>query len=575
MALRLLERLMLLVRVMRGCGPVVGLELRIISRQRRTYALRMGYVVILAVVTAAVWISASGQLGGVSSMHLVAALPRVAADAVWQVLLFLMLGGPMGAVITMTGAFSVELQAGGFSALRSTPLSFGHIVFGRFVGRMAQLTVLLLAALPALALIRGFGGVPWRFVLVGMAVVLGATCCAGAAALHNAARLGTGWAAVRQSWRWAALFSIPGLWWLISCRNATHYGGWWIPVVMYACGLPLTLARAVGALRYHARHKLDRDPDLQPRLARDPYVYLPPVPEEPGGVLEPVRTTYADLVDDDFSRSEPIDGSPIVWRALRNRKLRWTKGGVASLALLCVVLFVKLSFDAAQGEYGAICVLAMVGLFVLFAASALMSSSAISREREARCLAMLLTTPMSARDILMDKVRVILRRISLLLVLPAGFITLFSLFGMIHVVGAICLMLMGAAALAFVIGLGLCVSSACSRTSTARALTLGILAFAWGLVPRLAGGVLQLDPVASPAQGPWWAGCQWLRPFEATFELARLSLANAPLTGLPLHKNPGTFVPALLGAVTMAALYASAGMLLVWRAMRQIRRNPA
>ncbi len=575
MVLRSLDKLKRVASVIRGCWPVVGLELRIISRQRRTYALRMGYVALLTVVAGMVWISATGRLNSVSPMYMAAVLPIAAADVVEAVLTCLFFGGQIGAVITMTGAFSRELHGGGFSALRGTPLSFGQIVLGRFIGRMAQLTVILLSALPVLALIRVFGGVPWQLVFGGMAVVLGASACAGAGALHSAARLRTGWPALRGSLWAAGLYCIPGLCWLWGYRGAGQVGWWWVPAGMYAVLLAVVLARAVGAFRYHVIHGQPYDPEKQPRVGREPYVYLPPVPDEPGGVLQQVGPRYADLVDDDFSRSEPIKGSPIVWRALRGDRLQWSRTAVVVLVCLCIGLPVVWSLSGSWAVNACSFLLVVVGLIIACATAALVSASAITSERESSCLGLLLTTPMTDWQILMGKARAIIVRILVAILLIVGCLAGLTMLGKMHIGGVIGLLLLCAGTLVFVIGLGLYVSSRCRKSATAMALTVGMLAFLWVLAPWL---------VVSytgwwygnfwPGQWTWWTGAEWLKPISAVFHLTQLAVSDAPLASRDYRGFvEGSLFETSVAAVTMAALYATSGMLLAWRAMRQIRRG--
>ena len=563
--------------MLRGCWPVVGLELRIISRQRRTYALRMGYVALLTVVAGMVWISAVGRLSNVSPMYQAAFLPIAAADVVEAVLTCLFFGGQIGAVITMSGAFSRELRGGGFSALRGTPLSFGQIVLGRFIGRMAQLMVILLSALPVLALIRVFGGVPWQLVFGGMAVVLGAAGCAGAGALHNAARLRTGWPALRGSVRAAALYCVPGLCWLLIHRGPGQVGVWWIPAGIYAVLLAVVLGRAVGAFRYHVLHGEPYDPKKQPRLARDPYVYLPPVPDEPGGVLQQVGPTYADLVDDDFSRSTPIKGSPIVWRALRGDRLQWSRTAVVLLVILCIGLPGAWSLSGYWAVNACSFLLVVVGLIISCAAAALVSASAITSERESSCLGLLLTTPITDWQILMGKARAIIVRILVAIFLIAGCLTGLTMLGKMHVGGVLALLLLCAGVLVFVMGLGLYVSSRCRKSATAMALTVGLLAGLWVLAPWLVVSYTGWGYGNFwPGQWTWWTGAEWLKPISAVWRLTRLAVREAPLPSQDYRGGvEGSLFETFVAAVTMTTLYAGSGMLLAWRAMRQIRRRGA
>jgi len=564
-------------KVISGCGPMLGMELRIISRQRRTYALRAGYVAFMTIVVAMAWVQAIGQLDRVSNVDAGAVLPLLADGIAHGIMWVLLFGGQAWGIIIMADAFERELRGRSLSSLLTTPLSIGQIVLGRFIGRMGQVVLLLLTSLPALALMRGFGGIRWDFLLAASAVTVSAACSAGAVGMYNSARLLQGWDATRSSILTAAIYSLPAAVWLGNSATKGWLEAWWVPVGVSALAVVYRLARAVGALRYHARHKLDikPDPDLPPRVAHDPYVYLPPVPDEPKGVLVPERLCYVKLADDDFVHSVPIEGSPIIWRAKGCSKMQWTRGGLVFLVLLCAGLPLSLAAGGQVGLRGGCWAMVTAGLGSMCVAAALMSASAISSERESGCLTLLLTSPMTDRQIIGAKVMGIAWRILVGICLVTGYVATLSMVGLMHVAGTISIVLLGGATLAFVTGLGLYISSLCRRSATAKALTVGTLALLWVLGPWLADSVLGAPLDGSSSRSIWHAWAGWLMPVGLAGQVTQVALANAPLAGESAAERYGPLSWWVLRATMMAALYASAGLLLAWRAMRRMRRNPA
>jgi ABC-type transport system involved in multi-copper enzyme maturation permease subunit len=561
-------------KVISGCGPMLGMELRIISRQRRTYALRAGYVAFMTIVVAMAWVQAIGQLDRVSNVDAGAVLPLLADGIAHGIMWVLLFGGQAWGIIIMADAFERELRGRSLSSLLTTPLSIGQIVLGRFIGRMGQVVLLLLTSLPALALMRGFGGIRWDFLLAASAVTVSAACSAGAVGMYNSARLLRGWDATRSSVLTSAVYCLPAAVWLGNSATKGWLEAWWAPVGVSALAVAYRLARAVGALRYHARHKLDPDPDLPPRVGRDEYVYLPLVPDEPGGVLVPPQLSYAALADDDFVHSAPIEGSPIIWRAKRHSKMQWTRGGVVCLVLLCVGLPLALAAGGQVGLLGGSLAMVTAGLVSMCVAAALMSASAISSERESGCLTLLLTSPMTDRQIIEAKVLGIAWRILVGICLVAGYMATLSMVGLMHVAGTISIVLVGGATLAFVTGLGLYISSLCRRSATAKTLTAGSLALIWVMGPWLAESVLGAPLDGLSPRSIWHAWGGGLMPVSLAGQVTRAALASAPLADRSMAGQYGRLAALVLEATVVAAIYASAGLLLAWRAMRRMRRNP-
>jgi len=155
----------------------LSLELARMARRERTFWLRTVYVAFLSTVVALAWLAKStGETDWSRQEHVGHALFVIFA---WVQFVMLMLAAP----ISLCGAVSEEKSRRTLPVLLASPLSSLDIVFGKLLGGLIPVGLLLLAGLPIMFLLLVFGGLsPWEVVASFLMTVACATL-AGAAAL--------------------------------------------------------------------------------------------------------------------------------------------------------------------------------------------------------------------------------------------------------------------------------------------------------------------------------------------------------------------------------------------------------
>ncbi|MBN1507380.1 MAG: ABC transporter permease [Sedimentisphaerales bacterium] len=150
------------------------------SRRVRYYALRMLYAMA---VTGLIMVTWSVTIRSGPAVLLASRMPEVAKTVTTAVTWLQFFAAQGLAVVLLSSAIGEEVRKGTLSALMTTPISSSQIVIGKLLGRMLQVLVLLAMSLPALAILRLLGGVPWRYVLAGGCITLTTALLAGALSL--------------------------------------------------------------------------------------------------------------------------------------------------------------------------------------------------------------------------------------------------------------------------------------------------------------------------------------------------------------------------------------------------------
>lgn len=139
-------------------GPLFLKEVIVLGRRPATYWIRFGYVLLLAAVLTSAYLGLmevvqnsgpAARLQGLSHMA-----PQLAKTIGWLQFIVLTLAG---VVLTAT-TISEERFKGTLPALFTTPLSAAQIVFGKLSSRLLQAVILGLVAVPVLLFLRAFGG---------------------------------------------------------------------------------------------------------------------------------------------------------------------------------------------------------------------------------------------------------------------------------------------------------------------------------------------------------------------------------------------------------------------------------
>lgn len=574
---------------------VAGLELRINSRRRRTYVLRLAYLGALTLFAVLVWAAVGEGIGNRGEAFTISRMAEAGKEVACRIIWFVFVAAPLAAILLMSNAFGDELRGRTLAPLMSTPLTFENIVVGKFLSRMLQLAVLILATLPVLAIARVFGGVPWAYVLGGVLAILAFSGFAGAVTMLYSAVYVRPYKTILASLAATAIAALPaGLWLAQSTGTMLRGGGgawpaaWPVVCAVALLAMAAVLARCVRVFRLAALRSLGNDPDRPRRAGRPDYVYLPSVPCEPPDekdvppeLRRAVRAFHKAASRGRHPGAMPlvVSGSPIVWRTMRGSLMRDPKiaFGVAGILLgYCYFLAASFRWLHSAAFHTFVLGAALLVTCLLLAA---MSATAITSEKESGCWPLLLATPLTDGQILAAKLHAVFWRAA-----PAagafGVHAVVSvLVGRLHPVAGwnLAILLVGVAV--FVAGLGLHVSARFRRTAVAATVTAAIAAGLWVVLPSvvaLAAGALgrAWDLPAAPARAVYRVS-----PFVQVSDIVRAAASEDAPAGWrdgPVGAGAprGGDVLRHAGAVlAYSVVHVLAGVLLLWRAARRFRRH--
>jgi ABC-2 type transport system permease protein len=164
-------------------GPIFDKELRVSSRRRRNYIVRFAYLLLLTVFVVIVWL-ATVELQPQGAAYQTSRMSVAGMAIVGTIILFQFLALQLIAVIMLSTAISDEIYNRTLGVLMTTPVTSFQIVMGKLFSRLLQLILLLAISLPLLAVVRVFGGVPWRYLVSSLCITLTAVIFAGSLSLY-------------------------------------------------------------------------------------------------------------------------------------------------------------------------------------------------------------------------------------------------------------------------------------------------------------------------------------------------------------------------------------------------------
>jgi len=193
--------------------------------------------------------------------------------------------------------------------------------------------------------------------------------------------------------------------------------------------------------------------------------------------------------DDSSGPVRAVAGPPIIWKELRFPLLGRRKAVSLIVIALCLfTLFVTYLLCEMEGmlndeEIHNVYAFIFVAIGVLF--TAVLSSTSITSEKEARSWPLLLATTLDDNQILLGKFVGIVRRCFPVWLLLIGHTVMFSLTGMIHPVAILQMTLLAGWIVGFLAGTGLYFSSCFNRTTAAVLMNFAVVAFLWAVMPFL------------------------------------------------------------------------------------------
>ncbi|MFH1717875.1 MAG: ABC transporter permease subunit [Planctomycetota bacterium] len=538
-------------------GPIFDKELRVSSRRRRSYVLRVGYIALLSVFIMSAWYSTVAVRSSGSGVYQVSRLSLAATQMTATIVWFQFIAAQVLAIVMLSSAISDEVTMGTLGVLMTTPITSFQIVTGKLLSRLLQLMLLLAISLPLLAIVRVFGGVPWDYVVSSVCITLTAAVFAGALSLLLSmvyrhaytviivvisgymlvfgvlpgVLLAAGMLGRQAMYSWLAL--INPFWAMAAATQrlsvpSTRAVSWPLHCVVMLAATAGLLAVAVWRVRKAAlgdAFSSRRELRLRRFLKRRGIAGA----ENPG-------SRFAGYI-------RPVTGRPIVWKEMSKGFIGHGRGDVViiiSLAATFVVMAVLLLFNRGARNILPYYLTSGVSLVVMVRL-AVFAAGSITLEKEARTWPILLTTPLEDREIIRGKAVAAFRRnLPLLLAYFALFCVFFQFHAGQYRLHQIVLYILCFAAgligsILFVIGSG-CYFGVRLRTTTAAvAATVGLYAAMNYLL------------------------CGMFNPF-------RIWLYRA-------ISRPGMLWTLYAMPMTTALINAAIGLLLARRAVRRLRRD--
>jgi ABC-type transport system involved in multi-copper enzyme maturation permease subunit len=184
----------------------------------------------------------------------------------------------------------------------------------------------------------------------------------------------------------------------------------------------------------------------------------------------------------------PVSDRPILWRELHmplmGTKRRRTILIVFTLAALIFTYWHTwrgVDWDDTHMLY------TMTYMLLTLIGAAILSATTISSERESSTWEALLTTPLTACEIVYGKVLGVLKRLFPIALLYFAHIVLFALLSKINTLALVYMLPLMAGPVIFLVGTGTLISSKVKHTTTSVMLNLGTGIFVWAILPFIGG----------------------------------------------------------------------------------------
>jgi ABC-type transport system involved in multi-copper enzyme maturation permease subunit len=502
-----------------GLGPVFAYEWIALSRRWHWYALRSLFAGMLLVALLVILSGSHVSYGGMT-FHDLAKLGEWFYIAVIGTQLTLVL---LAAPAATAGAICLDRASGKLTHLLVTDLSDAEIVLGKLASRLVPVLGLVACALPLMAIMTLVGGVDPDALVGAFLVTVGVALLGSSLAFvfsiwvkkTHEALLGTYavWAVwlvgrpfvvlVNQAFGWS--LALPAR---IADPYFLAFSPYWSPTsvalddyvwfMVITTGLAAVLA-IVAVLRLRAvctRENVTRKKSLRGRLERisdrlDLTRYLP---------------------------GPPLDFNPILWR-------EWHRARPSRFSRLATGVYVV---GALTASIGAVLVprntfaMAWVNGFQVSIGMLLLSVTAatsLAEERVRGSLDVLMTTPLSTRDIVVGKWLGTFRLVPALAVLPVLVVICGDIWKWFYLPTVLLTLLFVLTCGAAITGLGLLMATWCSRLGRAVALTVScyvLVAVGWIFITMGLGG------------GPSNEGFMMASPFFFAGELAADICGGSP-----------------------------------------------
>ncbi len=595
-------------------GPIFDKELRVSSRRKRNYTLRLIYVILLTIFIAIVWLSVVRSEG--SSAYQKSRLALAGKTIVTTIVMFQFFATQIIAVIMLSTSISDEIYHRTLGILMTTPIGSFQIVMGKLFSKLLQIILLLAITLPLLAIVRILGGVPWNYVLSSLCIILTAVIFAGTLSLFFSINNRRAYVVIiktvvtlgvlyffiplitsillRPRWLYAPVFGNPIVTFplMIAFLHLNPFGAISInTAMMISASSPgtmmiLAIAPTGGSYFYWPLHCMLMLGASALLIAISVKVVRKVALRQAVGQIESVPNhTRSKKSGKTFRRSAEqqrlirrVTGSPVLWRELRAPMIQGAEGRNSIIGLAVTIIALLITYgvcesylDEAFTQMGYVMMFTVIGsVFTI-----ILSAASITSEKEMRSWPILLATSMDDWHILLGKAIGVFRRCLPIWLLMAGHISLFICMKYIHPIAIIHVPIFAIGLVVFLTGAGLYFSARFKRTTSAVIASFGLALVLWIILPAMLGLVsvfthdydtvrelVSANPAAQLVVLMNGAGGS----FNARTGLSKL---NYEWPDNSLRK-----IWATTGLVLIYMLiYTVAGVLFAWRAKCRFRRN--
>ena len=599
-------------------GPIFDKELRVSSRRRRNYVLRAVYVILLTFFIASVWMSVVQFQG--STVYQKSRMALAGKTVISTIVGFQFFATQLIAIIMLSTSISDEVYHRTLGALMTTPINSFQIVMGKLLSKLLQLILLLAISLPLLAIVRVFGGVPWRYVLSSLCMTLTAVIFAGTLSLYFSIHNRRAYVVIIKtvvilgilffffptiitaflSARWfrgagtvfpqvivpllviilhlnpfAALSVNTGI--MISPGSAawtalpTAAAGrtffyWPFHCVLMLGASGLLIALCVKIVRKVALRQATGQLELAPKRA---------------GRKRKASAQRRTEARENAGLIRRVNHSPVLWKELRAPMIQGAEGKYSIIGLAITIAALAVTYVVCAKEK---CLdedfthLSYTMMFVTVGSifHVVLSATSITTEKETRAWPILLATSMDDWHILLGKAGGVFRRCLPIWLLLAGHVVVFVLVKYIHPAALVHLLLFVPGLTLFLTGAGIYFSTRCKRTTSAVVATFAFTLVLWMILPALMGlaaaadrgeNILERYMCAHPAVqvGVLMDGAGGR--YNASEGLSKLAYE------WPARGHTDGFWPTTRTLLLNTSIYISVGLFFAWRAKRRFRRK--
>ncbi|MCF7955041.1 MAG: ABC transporter permease subunit [Phycisphaerae bacterium] len=572
-------------------GPIFDKELRVSSRRKRNYFVRLAYIILLTITASLVWAETVAYYNPVfQASRMSMAGIAITCTIVW----FQFIATQIVAVVMLSTAISDEIYHKTLATLMTTPITSFQIVMGKLLSKLLQILMLIAISFPLLSIIRVFGGIPWNYIISSFCLTISTVILVGSLSLFYS--IFTRKAYVSIILTLLTLFMLymvfPGLaaWMLASGGGFSEdiYFGFFGHTNPYfsmgintsmienraavpfffswplACSLILAFAAgliafSVNQVRNVARRQASGRANAVPRPA--------PVSNN-SGTAKPTDQPYQ-------SKIRTVKYSPVLWKEMRSPllgkgkvKVMYIVGIIISLIPILIVYAIGAHEGGLDDRYFhmfMVTVFMSVGcLFTL-----ILPATCITSEKESRSWHLLLATTLSGWQIVFGKAIGSFRRCMPAWCFLFGHVIVFTLCGFIHALALLQMIIIVGGMCALLTGSGIYFSTLFKRTTTAVIMNIIFAAVIWLGILWLIVFIQEItdaDRIWNFAEIYYYS-----IPFVQAVESMDITAH-----GIDNIASRGELSSAMLSTLFMlltAALNTATGLFMAWRAKKRFRKK--